>query len=113
MGSSPSLQDKACAKGTMSLREVLLASNLLVVDVRGEEEAKTGFFPGSKNIPISEFDQRVKELGEDMKAPIVIHCRGGVRASTCRDIAVNQGYVNVFSLDNASHVKQLQKEALA
>jgi len=105
MGSGPSLDSKSA--GGMTLRDALLADNLLVVDVRGSEEAASGTrFPGSANIPVSDFQSRVDELGEKAR-PVVMHCRSGMRAGNCRDLAKQAGYVNVFSVANAEELLSL------
>jgi len=85
----------------------LLADNLLFVDVRGSEEAASGTrFPGSANIPVSDFQSRVDEIGEKTR-PIVMHCRSGMRLGRCCDLAKKAGYVNVFSVANAEAGREI------
>ncbi len=107
-GSGSSLDVKS--PGGMTLREALNSKDLLVVDVRGSDEAKSGPFPGSKNIPISDFEQRVGELG-DKNRPVVMHCRSGMRSGNCCDVAKRAGYVNVFSVANADELQALVEQA--
>ena len=94
----------------MTLCEALNSAHLLVVDVRGSDEAKSGNYPGSTNLPISEFEARVAELG-DKQRPIVLHCRSGMRSGSCCDIAKASGYVNVFSVANAGELTSLMSDA--
>ena len=93
------------------MKQALNSPDLLVVDVRGADEAKSGPYPGSKNMPISDFEQRISELGAKMDRPIVMHCRSGMRAGSCCDIAKQAGYVNVFSIANADELKSLIDQA--
>lgn len=45
-----------------------------VLDVRPPEEYAAGHVPGAVNIPLSELEQRLEELGKDQE--IVAYCRG-------------------------------------
>ena len=107
---STSLDDKATPKGTMTLREALNSKDLLVIDVRSEEEYSSGHSSCAKNIPIDVFESRISELGTDLHRPIVIHCARGMRAATCADVAVNRGFVNAFRQTNAAQVDRLLSE---
>jgi phage shock protein E len=111
MGGSASSSLETKSAGGVSLGWALNSSELLVVDVRGDEEAKSSPYPGSKNIPISEFEGRIGELGEDKTRPIVMHCRSGMRSGNCCEVAKRAGYVNVFSVANAEELKNLMNQA--
>ena len=101
----------AASPGGMTLREALNSKDLLVVDVRGCDEAKTGAFVGSNNIPSGEFENRLVELGTEKQRPIVMHCRSGMRSGNCCEIARRAGFVNVFSVANAEELKTLIDQA--
>lgn len=45
-----------------------------VLDVRPKEEYRAGHFPGAVSIPISELEQRLRELPRDRE--VVAYCRG-------------------------------------
>lgn len=47
-----------------------------VIDVRPPEEYAAGHLPGAVNIPLSELEQRLAELGENRDQEIVAYCRG-------------------------------------
>lgn len=47
---------------------------IIVLDVRPPEEYAAGHVPGAINIPLSELEQRLDELGHDQE--IVAYCRG-------------------------------------
>jgi rhodanese-related sulfurtransferase len=93
-----------------SIKDALQDPNCLVVDVRSSEEHKAGpNYPESKSIPISEFQQRVLELGEDLSRPVILHCRAGARAAKCAEIAKNHGYTNIFVASNAEELNNIAK----
>ncbi|MDZ7803151.1 metalloregulator ArsR/SmtB family transcription factor [Thiohalophilus sp.] len=61
-------------------RDELLArardGHVTVIDVRPPEEYAAGHLPGAVNIPLSELEQRLAELGENRDQEIVAYCRG-------------------------------------
>ncbi|MDY6980787.1 MAG: metalloregulator ArsR/SmtB family transcription factor [Pseudomonadota bacterium] len=61
-------------------RDELLArardGHVTVIDVRPPEEYAAGHLPGAVNIPLSELEQRLAELGQDKDQEIVAYCRG-------------------------------------
>jgi rhodanese-related sulfurtransferase len=52
----------------------LRAGDVVLVDVRPEEEFEAGHIDGAVSIPIEELDERLAELPED--AEIIAYCRG-------------------------------------
>ena len=103
----PSPDSKATPQGTVTLKEACNCKDLLIVDVRSSDEYKSGHHSLAKSIPISEFQDRVSELGPDQKRPIIIHCMRGMRAGSCAEIAKSKGYVNVFTAANQEEVTDI------
>jgi len=56
------------------LQERLEQDDVLVLDVRPEEEYEAGHIPGARSIPIDRLEARLEELPEDKE--IVAYCRG-------------------------------------
>lgn len=56
------------------LEERIENDDILVLDVRPEEEYETGHIPGARSIPISRLEEHLDELPEDKE--IVAYCRG-------------------------------------
>ncbi len=57
-----------------TLLEHLNDPKIMIIDVRPYEEYEAGHLPGSRSIPITEFDQRIAEIPRDVK--VVAYCRG-------------------------------------
>lgn len=66
----------------------MLESGAQIIDVRTVGEFKSGNAKGSKNIPLSELNNRLQELkGKD----IVLVCKSGGRASQAQNILKRNG----------------------
>lgn len=62
----------------------------LVVDVRTEQEWKTGHVIGSVNIPLSEIPHRLDEIPLDREVAVI--CRSGYRSSMATSLLESAGY---------------------
>lgn len=71
----------------------------LILDVRTAEEYTAGHIPGAANIPHTEIDARLAELGDQRDREIIVHCRSGTRAGMAEKGLVEAGYTNVIHLE--------------
>ncbi len=60
--------------GREDLRERLMRGDVVLVDVRPEQEFEAGHIEGARSIPLEELERRLAELPPD--AEIVAYCRG-------------------------------------
>lgn len=72
--------------------------NIILLDVRSEQEHKAGHIPGSILIPGSELAQRAPELLQDKNARIVVYCQSGRRSKSAANTLLELGYSNVYDL---------------
>lgn len=73
--------------------------DVIIIDVRTQQEYKSGHIPGSKSIPVSEFKARIGELEKNKDTPIIVHCASGSRSSSAVKILVNNGFKNINHLN--------------
>jgi len=106
-------ESKAGETGTMTFRDAFKAKSFAVIDVRSPEEYSDGHFENAINIPISDFEKRLPELGTDKTRPMGIYCRSGARSGSCVSIAKDKGFVNVFHFDNAADLTNLVSKLTA
>lgn len=66
------------------------------IDVREVHEYKAGYIKGFKNIPLSQFSQRLGEI--DRNKPVVLTCRGGNRSRQAAKILMKSGFTDVSHL---------------
>lgn len=67
-----------------------LPENLLIIDVRGDDEAEKGMIKGARNIPADELASRLTEIPKEKD--LVLHCTTGARAEMAYNILKEKGY---------------------
>lgn len=75
----------------------LVEGGALLVDVRTPAEFSARHIPGAVNIPLSELDARMNELGPRSRA-VVLYCRSGNRSAQAARILEGAGYSSVHDL---------------
>lgn len=70
--------------------------DVIILDVREDDERKQSFIEGSYHIPYGQLSQRYQEL--DKNKTIVVYCAIGVRAYNCARILMQRGFDQVFVL---------------
>lgn len=81
--------------GTISAAEFealakTLPANVVIVDVRGDDEVEKGMIKGARNIPADEVASRLANLPKDKD--LVLHCTTGARAEMAYNILKDKGY---------------------
>lgn len=79
------------------VKDGLQTQQVILLDVRGEDEWKAGHVPGSTNIPVGKLDQQAGRLSR--KHPIIVHCQSGGRAAIAASVlkAMGLDHVGVFA----------------
>ncbi len=77
----------------------LLDEGVVIVDVRGSEEAATGHLPGAKLVPRGHLESRIEGAVPDRSATVILYCASGVRSAyAARTMRDDLGYENVKSM---------------
>lgn len=69
---------------------------LIIVDVRTEEEFKTGHIKGAIVIPNESISIEQPTLLPDKNATILVYCRSGNRSKQAADKLVEMGYTQIY-----------------
>ncbi len=69
---------------------------LLVLDVRSEQEYASGHLPGAVNIPVDHLRDRLGELPAG--GTIAVYCQGGYRSYTAQRILLQSGMAPVYNV---------------
>ena len=70
----------------------------VVVDVREPEEYVKGHLVNAKNIPLSQFDERLPQVVKNKALPVVLVCDKGARAVRAQAQAKKLGFENAQAL---------------
>ena len=73
--------------------------NALVLDVREENEFKSGHILNAKLIPLGKLAERVAELEHYRERPVVVVCRSGQRSASACALLSKQGFEQAYNLE--------------
>ena len=76
----------------------------VLIDVREPDEYAEGRIPGSRNIPLSELEERFDELGAK-DAHLYVYCLSGGRSGRAEGILKQAGFTNVKNIGGISDYK--------
>lgn len=68
----------------------------VVIDIRSENEWRSGHIEGSVNIPLNHLRERTAELPAN--APFAVHCEGGYRSAIAVSLLEQAGFENAMDL---------------
>jgi len=80
------------AKPLIGTEEVIL------IDVRTQEEYDAGHIPGSILLPVDEIEVEISNLEEDTSKLLILYCRSGNRSKRASHMLLQKGYTNVHDL---------------
>ncbi len=91
----------------MSLEEGLEKAkstpDAVILDVRTEQEYRSGHVPGSKNIPLD----KIETISIPKNQPLFVYCLSGARAGRACSILEKKGYT-ATNIGGISERKQLE-----
>lgn len=78
--------------------QLINQENAVVVDVREENEYLKGHIVNSIHIPLSYFNDRMKDLEKYRDKPVIVGCRSGQRSSSACAMLKKNGFEKVYNL---------------
>jgi len=79
------------------VKEYQRTSGAMLLDVRTPEEYRSGYIPGSRNIPLQTID-RVGSVAEDKDTALYVYCQSGARSRQAAGMLKQMGYTNVNNI---------------
>lgn len=70
----------------------------LIVDVREPAEFETGHIPESRNLPLSQLEAKLGELGKNRSKPVVVICESGARSARAVATLRKEGFEQALNL---------------
>jgi molybdopterin/thiamine biosynthesis adenylyltransferase/rhodanese-related sulfurtransferase len=83
---------------TTRARELVESGDVLVVDVREQDEWDEGHIPGAVHIPRGHLESRIERAASDQTRAIVLYCAAGNRSAFGARALEELGYEDVASL---------------
>ncbi len=77
------------------VKEAMKNNDVVLLDVRTEDEYFEVSLKETINIPLNELEERVEEL--DKNKIYITFCRSGIRSKTAALILMEKGFENVFN----------------
>lgn len=71
-------------------------ADILILDVRSQEEFDTGHIKNALLIPDNEITEKAESILGDKSATILVYCRSGRRSELAANALVELGYSNVY-----------------
>lgn len=68
-----------------------------LIDVREPNEYEAGHILGARNIPLSQFKMRIKEIRPDK--PVYLYCQSGMRSGRAAQTLYRKGYKDLSHLE--------------
>ena len=75
------------------VKDGLQTQQVVLLDVRGEDEWRSGHVPGSVNVPVGKLDQLAGGLSSGRR--IIVHCQTGARAAIAASVLKARGLSDV------------------
>ena len=92
---------KGAAGGGLSATEVVQMINrekAVIIDVCEATEYASGHVGGSKNVPLSQLQEKLPGVVKNKALPVVLVCQSGARSSRAVVIVKKLGYAQAHSL---------------
>ncbi len=68
---------------------------LVILDVREQDEFDTGHIPGAILIPYTEIENKAETMLPDKDKQILVYCRSGRRSKIAAESLAKLGYTNI------------------
>ena len=81
----------------LEAKEMMDSGDVIILDVRSEEEYITGHIKGAILFPLDEIEDRINEI-ENKNAKIIVYCKSGRRSVCACEILVKAGFTNIYNL---------------
>ena len=81
-----------------NLIQSMKKKNIILIDVRSNQEYEEGHLEGAINIPLYNLEESIGNIISDKETLIVVYCSSGYRSKKAKEILENLNYINVYNL---------------
>ena len=79
-----------------TLHGMMKQDNLILIDVRNDDEVARGIIQGAKHIPLANIPQEFDKIHK--KSSVVFYCHSGVRSAHAASYLAQHDYPDVYNL---------------
>jgi len=79
--------------------EIGAGKKILLLDVRSDDEFRSGHIPGAKNVPHNEIGDWLRNQSLPPDTAIVVYCETGSRSGTVQQVLIDKGFTSVRHLE--------------
>lgn len=76
--------------------QMIQKGDVVVLDVRTEEEYASGHIPGAMLLPLQQLQERINELKKD--ETYIVVCRSGNRSAQASELLAKEGFTNIYNM---------------
>ncbi|MCL2248481.1 MAG: rhodanese-like domain-containing protein [Oscillospiraceae bacterium] len=76
--------------------ELMMLDDVIIVDVRNQDEFVGGHIPGAILLPAPEIRENAERMLPDKNQVILVYCRSGARSAAAARELVSLGYTEVY-----------------
>ena len=94
-------QRAATAGSTLSVSQATRLQNdgdALFLDIRDNQQFKSGHLTDAKNIPLKSLSGKLSELSKQKEKPIIVYCEAGMRSGKACGILRKAGFIDLYVL---------------
>ena len=78
-------------------KEMMDTQNVIILDVREQDEYDSGHIPGAVLLPVGTIDEETAaEVIPEKDSTVLVYCRSGNRSKTASSALAELGYTNIY-----------------
>ena len=81
-----------------SLNQLMKNNEVVLIDVRSNQEYEEGHLNGAINIPVYQIEKDIKKQVIDKDKIIILYCSSGYRSKKAKEILEKLNYSNIYIL---------------
>ena len=91
-------EDVSVSVAYSMINDTITYPNLIILDVRNQDEYDSEHINNSILIPLSELEDRLNEISEYNNTEIIVHCKSGARSASASEILASNEFSKVYNM---------------
>jgi len=91
-------EDVSVSVAYSMINDSITYPNLIILDVRNQDEYDSEHLNNSILIPLGELESRLNEIEQYNNTEIIVHCRSGSRSASASEILASNGFSKIYNM---------------